>query len=281
MATAINQVAYITSAAYGTNPLLKNLTFHYNSLSTSAETTPTVAGPVTGGDTPNPSGVGLPSLKTKLAGGGRLDSCLAEGKNYIRVTAMDNARSNWDGVSYTPNSSSFSYESYSKFIKIDNTGARIGLSGEAAKVFESNAPLGAFAGGGVTLSPFWKNYTITGSIKSTDPFGNDDTTNALPACSPYTSTGQTCAVNGSGVPKPNAAGVIWKAPQGVNPSNGTFTAIKCGNLESLPRMSACDWGCADGYSYDSVTNSCLTTVVTPVCKADGTAPCIAGLPLRR
>jgi hypothetical protein len=61
--TAIRQVVAAINGAYGADNLFRQLTFKYNSLSTSTASPPTVVGGTTSGDATT-GGVGMPSLLT-------------------------------------------------------------------------------------------------------------------------------------------------------------------------------------------------------------------------
>jgi hypothetical protein len=195
--TDVASVVASTTAASGVKSGLKTITLKYDAPSTSDAGAP---------------GAGLPSLKSKLAGGMRLDSCLVEGKNYLRVTAKDNSRRDDDGTTYAPNSTTFNdYKNQGRFIKVDNTTAKIGLTGNASNIFDSNKDKSCFTGTGVKIDPLWKNFTITGNLKSTDPFGNDAMSSLSQAVNslcekPVTSVlePKQCLTNPAGVPKPNA-----------------------------------------------------------------------------
>lgn len=178
LATDVASVVASTTAASGVKPSYKNITFKYNTTSTNG-----------GAGAP---GQGLPSLLSQF-GKSRLDQCLTEGKNFLRVTMKDNARSDADGTSYAPNTSVLDYSGQNKFIKIDNSGSKLGLTGEARKVAESNTPANCFVGGAV-LDNKWKNYTISGSILSADPFGADGT-DCSQRCTVLTGTGYTCSTS--------------------------------------------------------------------------------------
>ena len=116
----------------------------------------------------------VPSLLSKFEVK-RLDDCLAEGKNYLRITATDGARSNSDGVTWAGNTSIIDYSGQNRFIRIDNSSPRLGFTGEAAKLAYSNVPEACYATP-VTIEPankIWKNFTISGGMLSGDPFGNN------------------------------------------------------------------------------------------------------------
>ena len=99
--TAITQNVANETSPSGGNPSHKNITFNYDSIST--------------------GGGGLPSLRSKF--GPRLDACLREGKNFIKITAKDQARSHSDGITYAPNTSIIQ----TPYLKVDNTVPKIGL----------------------------------------------------------------------------------------------------------------------------------------------------------
>ena len=235
LATSVSSVVASTTVASGVKASFRNITLKYGATST--------------------NGGSLPSLKTQF-NKTRLDSCLTEGKNYIKVTAKDNARSNTNGTTYDPNTYILDYSTQSKFIKVDNSSAKIGLIGDASKIAESNTASGCFIGG-ATIDNTWKNYTISGSLKSGDPFGAD-VADCSQKCTVLTSSGMTCTTgaNGKGQ-KPTGTGIIWTAPGGVEPTTGVFIGNTCDGLGPIPDTNSCDWGCASGYSYDSTTSTCV------------------------
>lgn len=230
--TAIGGAVADGTSPSGANPNYKNITFNYGTVST--------------------SGGGLPSLRSKF--GPRLDACLREGKNYIKVTASDQARSNGDGISYTPNTSTIQ----TAYLKIDNTVPKMGLSGDAAKIAFSNQPASAFVGGNVTVNDQWKNYTISGGLRTTDPFGNDgpDITSTV---STYTGVVMTCVTSPTKGAFPSAAGIVWTSPFGVNPTTGKFTGYIYDGLGPIPDLNSCNWDCGTGLVYDSASNKCVNS----------------------
>lgn len=171
------------------------------------------------------AGKSYPSLKSALGASGAngLNSCLEEGKNFLRVTARDNARSDADGVNpvgnmtvylsgngvtnYTDSVGVPAYPIASATLNVDNAGPALKITGDASKVFESNAAPSSFLGG-ITLDPNWKNYTISGALLSGDPYGGVN----APKCQSFTSTGYACTVNGLGQARPSIDGIIWTAP---------------------------------------------------------------------
>lgn len=195
-----------------------------------------------------------PSLLQKF-GVSRLDACLIEGKNYLKIIAKDQARSDADGVSYAPNFTTKDLSTSTQFIKIDNAGPAIGLTGNAAKIAESNASANMFVGG-ATIDGKWKNFTITGGLKSTDPFGSGINP---PSCLVYTGATYTCTTSATKGPKPSSAGVVWSAPSGVNGTTGVFTGYMCDGLGPIPSTASCDWSCATGYTFDTTSNACVAS----------------------
>ena len=193
----------------------------------------------------------------------RLDQCLREGQNFLRITAQDNARSDYDGVSYAPNASTYS----TQYINVDNSTPKIGISGDASKVADANGLTSACFVGGVTIEPSnrqWKNYTISGSLKSTDPFGAD-LPDCSAKCSTLTGTLLTCATSAAkgnspysspGVLKPNAS---WTSPSGIDAITGKFTGWTCDSLGPIPDTTTCDWGCSNGTTYDPASGNCVTS----------------------
>lgn len=92
--TDISSIVVNPTNPSGIKSSYKNITLKYNLLSTNG-----------GAGSP---GQGLPSLLSAF-GKTRLDSCLTEGKNYMKVTVKDNARSDLDGSSYVPNTALLNY----------------------------------------------------------------------------------------------------------------------------------------------------------------------------
>lgn len=117
--TGIAQI--LPNASSGIDPAYTSFTLAYN-------TSVTIDGTV------------LPSLRQKLTGSstGRIDSCLLEGKNYLRVTAKDQARSDANAVTLSSNTDGVDYNQQSKYLRVDNNGARLELTGLAKNIAESN-----------------------------------------------------------------------------------------------------------------------------------------------
>lgn len=115
----LSSVVVSTTSASGIKPGYRNITLYYNTTSTN-----------NGGGAP---GAGLPSLLSAF-GKTRLDECLTEGKDFLRITARDNARSDYDGVAFTPNTNILDYGSMGKFIKVDNTAPKLELTGLARNI---------------------------------------------------------------------------------------------------------------------------------------------------
>lgn len=127
-ASDVSSILVSTTAPSGVKSAFKGITYNYNIASTSSD-----------------SSIFAPSLLQKF-GVTRLDACLTEGKNYLKVLAKDQARSDADGVSYAPNFTTKDLSATTQFIKIDNAGPAIGLTGNAAKIAESNATADMFVG---------------------------------------------------------------------------------------------------------------------------------------
>ena len=126
--TDIASIVASSTSATGVKPSYKNIVLKY-------------ALPSTNGGAGTP-GQGLPPLLAQFGKTGpnaRLDECLTEGKNYMVITVKDNARSNADGVVYAPNTTVLNYSSSSQFIKIDNTGSKIGFTGDTKDIAQTNA----------------------------------------------------------------------------------------------------------------------------------------------
>lgn len=131
------------------------------------------------------------------------------------MTAKDSSRSDSDGTSPSanPNTTVFSYDSQSKFIKVDNYGAKLNITGNARSIAESNTLSAGFVGGIIDEpnASQWKNFTISGSIKSADPFGNNQ---ADPGnmCQVLTSSGMSCdyARMGKYVGWAKPSNAVWK-----------------------------------------------------------------------
>ena len=71
------------------------------------------------------------------------------------------------------------------FLGIDNSTPKLQITGDARNVFEANTP-DCFIGG-VNVDSKWKNYTISGTIRSADPYGSS-ATDCSQKCSPLTAT---------------------------------------------------------------------------------------------
>ncbi len=243
--TAINAGMLVsTTADSWVNANHKNIVLHYNS----TVTTDGSGGPW----------VWQNSLLTKM-GVGRLDSCLDEGKNYIKVTARDNVRSDNDGVTVNLTRNTSYWTSGNGlgsattvgilFIKVDGAGPMIKLTSEAAEPASSNATPSQFIAP-PTIQDVWKNFTISGDLKSWDPFGILPT--PPPSCTVYSGALLTCTWA-----KP--AGTVWTSPSGVDGVTGKFTGVICDGVGPIPDTTACAFGCTGGKVFDTNTNTCVTS----------------------
>ncbi len=248
-ATDVASVVASTTSANGVKSGFRGIRLYYNQLSTSNGGAP---------------GSGMPSLLTKLANGGSLDDCLVEGKNYVKVTAKDNARSNSDGKTLSANSSEYNGGGSGLFVKIDNALPKLGISGDASKAADlGNAPSSCFVGG-MTDEPAekeWKNYAVSGNIATTDPFGADVSTDSCSKCTVFSGATYTCttsAPKGGGLPASGNA--EWISPAGINPTTGKFTGYTCDGLGPMPNTDSCDWTCKNGLVWNGLTGSAAKCV---------------------
>jgi hypothetical protein len=116
--------------------------------------------------------------------------------------------------------------------------------------------LSAFVGGNVTLNDKWKNYSITGELKSTDPFGNNSPDIALEVGT-FSGVLMKCLTSPTKGALPNISGIIWTNPFWINPITGAFTGYTYDGLGPIPDLNSCDWNCEMGLVYDSATNRCV------------------------
>lgn len=229
-----------------------------------------------------------------------LNDCLADGKNYLRITAKDNARSNSDGISLISNAtlyvSGLGSANYpdgtsapstigTATINIDEAAPGVKLSGDAKSYYDSNAASNCFIGL-ATKDPRWKNFTISGGIQAADPFGP----NCAPTVSVITPTILTCNFPIAGIGDGNPNSPIYNSPAGVDSVTGKFTAFTYDGFGPTPTIAACDWGCKSGYTKNTATNTCESAAIhicpagqswdgvqcagLPFCTAGGSVPCI-------
>lgn len=105
-----------------------------------------------------------------LFGTGRLDNCLTEGQNFVRVTTTDWAMDQSGNLSQnTADVLDTSNVGINGFVQIDNSSPRIKLSGDANNIF-AGTNTGDFVGG-TNVDVKFKNYTISGGLFTADPFG--------------------------------------------------------------------------------------------------------------
>lgn len=254
------------------------------------------------------AGASYPSLRTALGANGTfgLNECLDEGKNYLRITAKDNARSNNDGVTLVSNATVFvsgngsanypdggglpSSTVGTATINIDEAAPSVALNGDAKNYFDSNASSNCFIGS-ANKDQHWKNYTISGAIKTGDPFGP----NCAPTVNNISPTTLTCNISDvAGIGGSGPSAPIYTAPAGVNPTTGKFTAYTYDGFGPVPTTASCDWGCKDGYTKNTKTKTCDSAAIhtcptgqvwdgtqckgLPVCTAGGVVPCIVAPP---
>ncbi|MDQ7009383.1 MAG: hypothetical protein Q9M94_03780 [Candidatus Gracilibacteria bacterium] len=162
----------------------------------------------------------------------RLDECLVNGKNYLKVTAKDLARSNADAITLSSNTSIYPETLPTRSspglgtINIDNSIPNFKVTGET--------PFGT-VGNGTEGDGMWKNIVINSYIKTQDRYGGDN---------------MGCAGNviyedliceGDRLPEGN-----WYSPAGVDPKTGEFQAQLCQDNWSFPSTDFCNWECPAG-----------------------------------
>jgi len=176
------------------------------------------------------AGQSIASLKTlfKVA---RLDDCLANGRNYIRVTAKDNARSSSNVAVLNENSTVMSTKS-TQFINIDNIGVSFGT--------DSSDP---------SSSTIWYDNTVSGKFVFQDYADYGD-----PICKAYEKwDAHTCTG------KPNNS--YWVSPSGVNPNTWEHNIYTCDG-EPLS-VNGCDWTC--DIWYEKKDGKCEPIITETTC----------------
>lgn len=186
-----NDLSKLVTNGNGTKDEVKNLVLHGHKSSTYA-------------------GQSIESLK-KLFNVSRLDDCLDNGRNYIKVTAKDNARNPSNVLELDSNATIFSTQT-TKFINIDNIGVSFGT--------DSSAP---------SSSTSWYDKTVSGKFVFQDYAEYGD-----PICKAYEKwEAHTCTG------KPNNS--YWVSPSGVNPATWQHNIYTCDG-EPLS-VNGCDWVC--------------------------------------
>ncbi|HRI36902.1 MAG TPA: hypothetical protein PK765_07840 [bacterium] len=185
----------------------------------------------------NVRGTAHPGLVAKF-GKSRLDQCLLEGRNFIRITARDNARSDHDAVTYDPNTSVTDLAGSNGYINVDNSTPKFRLSGDAKDVSAASDGSQCFDGG-INVAERFKNYNIGGNLETTDPWGADSSP-SCGTCTVLTETGFNCNTVKT---KPTHPAAIWVAPGNINPTTGIYTISYCDGSSPLPDPQTCDWDC--------------------------------------
>lgn len=180
----------------------------------------------------------------------RLDRCLLEWKNYLIVTAIDQARSDNDGVTLAWNQKILDYSTNNKYIKVDNTAPKIWLLQELKNLFETNDSSNCFIWG-INEDWKWKNYTINWNIVYSDPYWNNAPTSGCSTCSIFSKESKFCTWT-----LPNDSNTIWISPAWVNPSSWEYFNYICDWVKLLSWNDTCDWWCKAWYTKDIATNTC-------------------------
>ena len=181
------------------------------------------------------------SLKT-LFWKTRLDDCLWEWENYLKITAYDAARSLIDAISLDANKSELFNKTYA--IRIDNSGPTFrpvstykydnDYKEQATSVFDSSFD-----------ADTWYNSTIDWSFIMNDGVNPNEV-----LCTQYIQnwTG-TC---------PTVAGKVWKSPV---LADGTYAKYECDGI-AITDDSVCKFDCDSGYvlSVDSSTCEAMPVI---------------------
>ncbi len=157
----------------------------------------------------------IASLKT-LFNVDRLDDCLGNGRNYIKVISQDNARSTSNIKVLDSNTNIYSTAS-TQFINIDNLGVSFGVD------VKSNPP----------STSNWYDHTVSGKFKFEDLTDSGD-----PICKAY-EKGEADTCTG----KPNNS--YWVSPSWINPDTWVHNIYTCDG-EPLS-VNWCDWTCDNGF----------------------------------
>ena len=157
------------------------------------------------------AGESVASLKN-LFGVNRLDDCLGNGRNYIKVTAKDNSRNSSDVTKLDSNTNIVS-TSTTQFINIDNLGVSFGVD-------EKSTP---------TSKSTWYDKTVSGTFKFEDLTDSWD-----PICKAYEKGTQKFCTD-----KPNNS--YWSSPTGINKNTWEHYTYTCDG-EPLS-VNGCDWTC--------------------------------------
>jgi hypothetical protein len=211
-----------------------------------------------------------PGLVAKF-GKTRLDQCLSEGRNYLKITARDNARSDQDATTYDPNSATLDLAGSNGYINIDNSTPKFRLSGDAKDVAAASDGSQCFDGG-LSIADRFKNYNVGGNLETTDPWGADSSPNCG-SCTVLTETGFNCNTVKT---KPSHPQAIWVSPGNINPTTGIYTVSYCDGGSPLPDPQTCDWDCNTGYVCDAdAAQSCVCaySAGNPTCTTMTYRPC--------
>ena len=169
------------------------------------------------------NGKTYPSLKSAMWVN-RIDECLTQWKNYLRVVAKDNARSEVDWKSLSSNQSHLSTKN-TDFILIDHSWVNIKIHWDQP-TWDNN----------------WLNKTAIWKFEI-----NDDALD-VPYCENYTDgPTQKCSWT---LP----ADAKWNFPNNVNPLTGEFKTKMCNN-ETVATNTTCKWTCNSWYSQS--WNTCV------------------------
>ena len=176
----------------------------------------------------------VPSLLSKYWKS-RLDECLAEWKNYLIIRAKDQARSNSNATSLTVNQTILNYSTNNKFIKVDNSPAKLKISGELSNVTSSSDPSNCYIWW-ANIDWNWRNYSLDWNIQSWDPFASWDWCGQSCTANP---TLNQCLTDINWFSKPTDW--IWSAPWWVL-SNWQYSSYLCWWI-NFPDTSSCNWSC--------------------------------------
>ncbi len=176
----------------------------------------------------------------------RLDECLTEGQNFLRVTATDDTDAR--------NATTFDLSTESRFINIDTSAPAFRLSGDAATVAESSDDAACFDSG-ITIDGLWTNYHPGGNLESVDVFKTGTGTASCGTCTTFTTEQVNCNTLTTISAHANA---VWTLPSGVDPATGIFTAQMCnGEFPLYDANSSCVWGCSGDFARDESLDTCV------------------------
>ncbi len=216
----------------------------------------------------------------------RLDQCLEEWKNSISVLIKDMARSNSDWLVLSANV-------WAKFtawtINIDNSNSKLNLTWDLETTSLSWTTVSGGFNGTLSNSWVWRNYSLTGWIKSVEEYRWW----AFNECKSFTWSLTWDCNTSSVTPKPSATNwLVWTAPSWVQ-TDWKFMQFKCDTLGPFPTSAECATWCPTWKEWNANTWKCEaitckavvwwveTTIINGtnwVVNADGTcvAYCIPG-----